>query len=314
MQPIQSPSFAVSQPFPKDAMHRSRQLLAAVAAGLPPGLSELAQQVRAQHARFDAEFGELARLLAVDLDMLVLANVSYDLFLSLGCSTVAVATDRGPVVARNMDWWPEDLLARASCRLAYGDPDAPTHWQAGWIGAVGAVNGMSARGFAIVLNAVSCGESGQLSGYPVLLLLRSVLEDADSFDTAVSMLHDTVLAAPALLTVVGSNNDERVVIERTPSHAGVRRPHGDAPLVATNDYRLLSADTGAQSSELQQSACGRFVSVTELSTRLSRDPDDQDLLAVLTDSQVQMQITAQHIVMRPGQQRMSVFSPARFHQ
>ena len=71
MQPIQSPSFAVSQPFPKDAMHRSRQLLAAVAAGLPPGVSEVAQQVRAQHARFDAEAHQVVHLLEQEAQALL---------------------------------------------------------------------------------------------------------------------------------------------------------------------------------------------------------------------------------------------------
>ena len=142
----------------------------------------------------------------------------------------------------------------------------------------------------------------------------SLLEDADSFETAVNLLRDTALAAPALFTVIGTNNDERVVIERTPNHAAVRRPHGEAPLVATNDYRLLSADTGERTGELLESTCTRFDRVAELSARLSRDPVDNDLLAILNDDQVQMQITAQHIIMQPGQRRMSVFSPGRFHQ
>ncbi|MFM9960453.1 MAG: hypothetical protein ACKV2Q_04425 [Planctomycetaceae bacterium] len=54
---------------------------------------------------------------------------------------------------------------------------------AGWPGAVGIVSGLSARGFAVALNAV--GGGSDMLGYPVLLHLRRVIEEAPDFDGAV---------------------------------------------------------------------------------------------------------------------------------
>ncbi len=72
--------------------------------------------------RFHREIVAMARLAEVDWRQLMLANLSYDLVLAfMGCSTIALPTAEGPVLARNMDWWPEDLLARAS----YADPLPP---------------------------------------------------------------------------------------------------------------------------------------------------------------------------------------------
>src|SRR5262249_37922713 len=141
----------------------------------------------------------------------VLANISYDLVLSaFGCSTVALPTPSGPVVARNMDWWPEDLLAQASYLVRYHRNGVLQYANAGWPGAIGVGTGLSGRGFALVLNAVSGTEGVRKTGYPVLLHLRRVLEDARDFDEALRLLTEQRLAAPALLTLVGRENEQRV--------------------------------------------------------------------------------------------------------
>ena len=68
-----------------------------------------------------------------------------------------------------MDWWPEDLLAQASYLVCYHRNGVTQFVNAGWPGAVGVVTGMSHRGFAVALNAVSCPEPLAKTGYPVLL-------------------------------------------------------------------------------------------------------------------------------------------------
>src|SRR6185436_13361526 len=106
---------------------------------------------------------------------------------------------------------------------------------AGWPGAAGVVTGMSARGFAVVLNAVIGPEGHSRLGYPVLLHLRRVLEDAPDFDTARRWLCDQRLTVSALFTLVGRENDQRVVIERTPTRHAERWSCGNQPLITTND-------------------------------------------------------------------------------
>jgi hypothetical protein len=264
--------------------------------------------------RFHAEACALARQVEATWREVMLANVSYDLVLAqFGCSTVALATPAGPVVARNMDWWPEDILAQTSCVLRYRKQGELRFANAGWPGAIGVVTGLSARGFAVVLNAVTCSEGMRKTGYPVLLHLRRVLEDADSFDEALAMLTNQALAASALVTLVGSANHERVVIERTPTRHAHRWPKGDEPLVATNAYRMLEDGAADALIPLYGTACSRYDALTQFfGDQSAGSPiDDNRLLYILSDTSVIQGITAQHIIMRPGTKEIRLFVPRR---
>ena len=204
------------QGFPAAAAASARRLLAAIKETIPAKARFLAQLARLRTwNRFQREVVGIAKMADADWRDVMLANLSYDLVLSsLGCSTIALPTRDGPVLARNMDWWPEDLLARASYLLCYQQAGVTRFVNAGWPGGVGVVTGMSQRGFAVALNAVSCPEPFTKTGYPVLLHVRRVIEDARDFDEALAMLRDQRLTAPALFTLVGTDNEQRVVIER----------------------------------------------------------------------------------------------------
>src|SRR5438105_4751103 len=185
---------------PRDAMDAGQRLLTAVSDLIPRKARWLAQVMRLRTwNRFQSEIVAMARTVNADWRDIMLANVSYDLLLAtFGCSTVALATPSGPVVARNMDWWPEDMLAKASYLVQSNRGGAMQFVNAGWPGASGIVTGMSARGFAVVLNAVIGPEGHSKLGYPVLLHLRRVVEDAADFDAALQMLSKQRLIASAL--------------------------------------------------------------------------------------------------------------------
>src|SRR5262249_52434394 len=155
-----------------------------VMAHVPPSMGLLADAVRLRTGnRFHQEADAIAAQVGSNWRDVILANISYDLVVaSLGCSTVALPTRDGPVLARNMDWWPEDRLAQASYLIRYSNGGQPRFVNAGWPGAVGVVTGLSHRGFALALNAVSSPDGANKLGYPVLLALRKVLEDAGDFD------------------------------------------------------------------------------------------------------------------------------------
>lgn len=62
--------------------------------------------------RYHSEVYALAKILNTTWRNIMLANISYDLTLAkIGCSTVVLPSPTGPIIGRNMDWWPEDLLA-----------------------------------------------------------------------------------------------------------------------------------------------------------------------------------------------------------
>ncbi len=298
-----------------EAIDRTKALLQAVLNDVPTATRRIARLIHMRTGnRFRDEVRSAADKAGLDWRDVTLANVSYDLALAyLGCSTIALPTRFGPVLARNMDWWPEDLLARATYKINYCDQNGPRLTVAGWPGAVGLVTGMSRNGFAIALNAVMSAEGLDKLGYPVLLHLRRVLEDASDFEAALDMLSEPRLAMSGLITLVGTENDQRVVVERTPTRCVQRRPESNKPLVATNDYRLLDCDTLQTLEQLAQTSCGRSNRLHQLTDSCPSDQDleDEQLLYILTDLGVIQNITAQHVIMRPYANEARVFVPAR---
>jgi hypothetical protein len=299
---------------PTDAVARARDLFAEVMATVPKKARLLAYWVALRTGnRFGPEFKAAARVIGADPRDVALANLSYDLVVgALGCSTVVLPTPDGPVIARNMDWWPEQALARASyvIRCVEG-----TDWKfssAGFPGATGVVSGLSARGFAVILNAVTTPDPVCKTGYPVLLHLRRVVEDAADFGQAVDRLSKQKLTTPALFTVAGTKNDERVVIERAPKRHAHRWGKPGEPLITTNNYLLLDVPTAEQDAwALQRTSCGRYGRLCHLASRKPSDesPTDEELLYWLTDEEVRQEITAQHVLIRPARGEMKLFVP-----
>jgi hypothetical protein len=300
---------------PCEAIAAVKRLLEFIRSEMPPTARRLARPLNWRTAwRFHREARDVARFSGVDWREVLLANLVYDFVVSqLGCSTIALPTPHGPVLARNMDFWPEDLLAQASHLVRYTRRGEVTFLQAGWPGAIGIVSGHSSRGFAVVLNAVASPEKLNVFGYPVLLHLRRVVEDACDFDQALALLANQKLATSALFTLVGTENRQRVVIERSPRRHALRWPTGDEPLVTTNDYRLLSQPTEQAGHRLYESTCHRYDALCRFfaSHRPEQDVEDSRLLYVLSDPSVIQTITAQHVIFRPQLEQSRLFVPRR---
>lgn len=306
---------------PDDARRAGLELLAAIRGEASIDLDSaritaLSQVVRLRTGnRFHGEARALAELLGVDWKEILLANCSYDAVVNLFmCSGVLVEGEGGPVLARNMDWWPEDVLARTSTLLRFHHGGEDRFWIAGWPGSIGVVSGLSARGFALALNAVICDERPPATGFPVMLHLRRVLEDAEDFDQAVEMVTKQKLAAPCLVAIAGSENHQRVIVERTPTRHALRWAQPGKALVVTNDYRRLSeSSTDLPANELIGTACGRFDTLTDFFLTDPQDAaSDEALLYILSDPQVRMEITAQQMVFHPAQRRARLVAPRRF--
>ena len=300
---------------PDEAVGGGRRLLDAVMKEVPLPARLLADYVRVKtHNRFHREARAFARRAGVSWRKVTLANVSYDLaIMVLGCSTVALPSPHGPVVARNMDWLPEDVLAQTSYLLRCYRRGELAWANAGWPGAIGVVTGLSARGFAVVLNAVTSPEGCDKTGYPTMLHLRRVLEDADGFDSALEMLKEQRLAAPCLLTLAGTENHQRVVIERTPKRHALRWAKPDRPLFTTNDYRLLYSPQDGDEGQVGQTSCSRYDALAHFFGEhdARHKIDESTLLYALTDPAVIQEITAQHVIMHPRSQMIRLFVPRR---
>src|SRR5262249_28543105 len=148
---------------------KSKNLLGATL-GLFQPFAQSKVVARAAFARYPvhAERAKAAaEVVGVEPVDLLAANLCYDILMGMsvmGCSTLALAGEDGPVLARNMDWFPAEKIAKASCLVA---EDFGTN--AGFIGMLGVVTGLSKRGFCVALNAAFGGSDP--SGYPMLLFL-----------------------------------------------------------------------------------------------------------------------------------------------
>ncbi len=301
---------------PEDAVIEVKRLLADVQANLPSTALRLAGPL---HLRtmgiFRREALQIANVVGADPSLVFIANLIYDFIVSqMGCSTIALATPDGPILARNMDFFPQELLARSSRVVKYTRRGVVQFTQAGWPGAIGTVSGLSERGFAVVLNAVASKEGMNRLGYPVLLHLRRVVEQAQDFDQALRWLSEARLMMSALFTLVGSDNQQRVVIERTPTQHQLRWPVLDEPLVTTNDYRLLGKCQAARTGDqLASTSCSRFEALSGFfeNHNSQQTIEDAQLLYALTDPSVIQNITAQHMIFRPRQRTVRLFVPTR---
>jgi hypothetical protein len=299
--------------FAPETLHHGRELLAAVLPMIPATAAPLADAARLRtNGRFHSEACALAKLLGVTWRDIIFANISYDLFLaSLGCSTMALPSPSGPIIARNMDWAPEAALARASvlCRSSRGGKLAFAN--AGWPGSVGVVSGLSARGFGLVINAVTSPEGANMAGYPVLLFLRTVLEDAPDFDGALKMLTTEKLAMSGMITLVGVRNEQRVVVERSPTRHALRWGEPDKPLLTTNHYRTLYPPEASCFED--DTTCYRYNRMCELLSGYDASVELKlkMLLDILADSNVIQEITAQHVIMQPSTNSIRLFAPTR---
>ena len=280
----------VSEGYPADLVAKSRTFLTETLAMFPrdPVVKACVQYLFERFPRHAERADRIATPLGIDPLDLFAGNLCYDLFMGgsgMGCSTMALPTPEGPMLARNMDWPPADKIAQASCLVAeeFGV-------NAGFLGMVGVVTAQSKKGFALSINAVE--GRPDLDGYPMLLFLRDVLDTARDFDDALARVQGERLMSGGIITLVGTANRQRAIVERTAGDAVTRTAREDEPLMATNHYRAMT----------RPEVCGRYA---YLAAHAGKVPP----LAILTHPDVLQSITAQHIVLQPATGRAEMYVP-----
>jgi len=214
------------------------------------------------------EMESLARSMELPLGDVVMCNLYYDalkvvLSRVFGCTAFAIDAPGGILHARNLDWWTENsALARYTTVSHFVGGPAGEFTIVGWPGFVGVFSGVARGRFAITLNAVLSTEPTQLAT-PVVFLLRTVFEQARTFDDALALLTETPLPCDCLLLLTGIRAGELVVIERTPSRHALRYAKNGYVCV-TNGYQALNAGLGSAPSELLATWCQRFERVEVL--------------------------------------------------
>ena len=278
---------------------QARELLALYKAdlGIPPDLGEFLAASARELVRPDhwAELESLSLSVGVPLSDTVLCNFYYDaLKVVIGCTAFAADTADGVLHARNLDWWTSSaILSRYTLACNFVGGAAGEFTTIGWPGFTGAFSGVAPGRFAVTLNAVLSLEPA-VPAMPVVLTLRSVLEEARSFDEALSVLSAASLPSDSLLLLTGTRAGEHAVIERTPSRCAVRRGQRGFTCV-TNDYRQINVNAERPLSEVLATSCGRLKRIEALlSGAMPRTPED--CFQYLSDPAVMMRITVQQMV------------------
>jgi hypothetical protein len=259
-------------------------------------------------AEYWEEMESLARQVGVSISGVALCNFYYDaLKVALGCTAFAIEAPDGVLHARNLDWWTQNLaLARytAVCRFVGGP--AGDFTTIGWPGFIGAFSGIAPGRFAVSLNAVLSLDPPRLAT-PVVLLLRTALEQAPSFDRARELLSESPLPCDCLLLLTGTLPGQLAVIERTPSRYAVRGPQAGY-ICVTNGYRQLDAGFGSAPPGLAATCCQRFERVEALIAN-RRPQTPADCFRYLNDPQVRMDMTVQQMVFRAATGQHWIGSP-----
>ncbi len=174
-------------------------------------------------------------------------NLSYE----WGCTTTAFndAARGGVTIYRTLDW-PIKNMGDKLVVAKHAGP-AGGYWNIAYPGFVGVLNGVAKGRFAAAINSAPIPKAGwgfigdymiskrdnfRHDGLPAAFLLRKVFEECADYKTAVKMLAETPLMAPAIFTIAGINDGEHCVIERMHDQAIVHHGLKEGFVCATNGW------------------------------------------------------------------------------
>ncbi|MEM9671479.1 MAG: C45 family autoproteolytic acyltransferase/hydrolase [Cyclobacteriaceae bacterium] len=255
-------------------------------------IGEFKNEVISQDYLKEIEF--IASISNYSANEVLIANLYYDVLkFYFGCTAFAVETNGKILHARNLDWWTDNNILSTHSRIFDFQKNNKTIFKTvGWFGFIGALSGIKPEHFSITLNAVLSKDSPEIAT-PVSFLLRDVLEQADSYETAKGKLEQTVIASDCLLLIAGACKNKMAVIERTPKRHATRLPNQNF-ITVTNDYKLIENNVAGES-ELQSTSCGRFEQAEELISQ-NNPSSNNECLKILSDENVMMGITVQQMV------------------
>jgi len=156
----------------------------------------------------------------------------------------------------------------------------------GWPGLMGVVTGINARGLFVALNPARTDDPLE-SGSPLSLVLRQVLEEADTLDQAVEILRAAQLRTAGIVLIGDGMQRKAVVMELAPRAPDDRRPTRgeDEPVVWATDHMVREAfERDAQNDRIKRytSSGHRYARLEELLGRRST-VDQEAALATLRD-------------------------------
>jgi hypothetical protein len=198
---------------------------------------------------YRAELEAAVKAAGLPRDKAVVANCLWDIK-KLGCSTLFVGPDRSatgaPLLGRNLDFPTLGVLHEYSLVIVNRPAGKHAFASVALPGLVGCLTGMNDAGLCVatldVLSAADGSPPFDLSGTPLLLTFRRVLEECTTVAEAEKLLRSA--KRTTLLNLTVCDTKDGAVFELTPKSVGVRRPQ-DGLCACTNHFRTpeLATDT-----------------------------------------------------------------------
>ncbi|MEE9382204.1 MAG: C45 family peptidase [Nannocystaceae bacterium] len=265
------------------ALRRSDRIeLSALAAALPRGVVE-SDRVNTYHRLFLHQcFLDLARRLVEDV--LVEGNM-------FAVAARPATGGREParlIVGRTLTVDLGDAF-EADRMVTIHRPDGKYPFASvGWPGLVGVVTGINARGIVAAINPARTDDPEE-SGVPWPLVLRQVLEEADTLDQAIQIIRHVPLRTAGIVLLGDGPARRAVVMEASPRADGSRRllrGEDDSVVWATNHLLREQFDRDAQNHRIKISTASgiRYERLGELLTAPGAF-DQARALSILRDRQ-----------------------------
>ncbi len=160
----------------------------------------------------------------------------------LGCSTLIVEPQQsatgGPLFGRNFDLPPLGLLDKYSLVMVYRPTGSRAFAAVSFPSLVGLFSGMNDAGLAVAtLDVYESGDQSarfDISGVPLALVFRQILEECTTVDQAERLLNS--IQATTWMNLAVCDRDGGAVFEITPQTV-VRREASEGILPCTNHFR-----------------------------------------------------------------------------
>jgi len=151
-----------------------------------------------------------------------------------------------------------------------------------WPGMLGAVTGLNEAGLWISINA-SLSDGRRFAGRPIVLVVREMLQHAETIDEAVAILTAAELFVSSAVVIASGDEKRVVVVEVGPEAAVVREPEGRS-LAVTNHFRHPDwAGDEATRRRLEEGTSPRRLARAEALLAAVGRHDPASLLAILRD-------------------------------
>lgn len=264
------------------------------------------------------EMKGLADGAGIDIHDVMNMTAHVDFFSILMCSVVVTSGEATPdnklVEARNLDWADGGLqeLDKYSTIFVVRPDRGHSFVSVIYPGIVGALTAVNDQKLTVELNFVMTADK-QKRGFPALLMVRHIAQNASNLDEAEKILRDIPRMAGYNLTITDGKTNEARTIEVTAGTVGAVPMSERGVLVSTNHYissELASTNpTGKRPTGLPSTV--RFDRLTELSENHYGEITPAVAVEMIHDGSVKVDSTVQSVVFKPADELMLVWSRSR---